>query len=527
MLSNTEVMKKLSVFASIVSILSAQQLVAQAGMLDNAFSIDGLVSTDLGASTFDEAQAITIQPDGRIVVVGTSGYSKALDFGAARYLPDGTPDSEFSFNGVDFTSVVFGDDHARCVVVQDDGKILLGGYGFCTEGNCFAMVRYLSDGSVDPEFGVDGIVTTEISGGYVLEAKAIALQDDGKILLAGGGVAGFAVVRYLDDGSVDMDFGVDGLATCAFSQGNDRANGIAVLDDGKIILSGYASGAVGDSIAVTRLNSDGTVDGSFGTGGRVRAAIPNRNTIGQGMVVGSDGGIVVVGYSVPPFAVDPTAMVARFTADGMLDVGFNGTGLRELPVAGSVSSIMNGVAVQSDGKVVACGAVTTTTSDFRVVRLNADGSDDNTFNTTGSTVTDFTGSFDRANALALQDDGRIVVVGATNAGSQDYNFAVARYLSDGNVGLSEASPSDFALALFPQPVRSSAVLSYTLATDDVLSIDLVDLRGSIVQRIAKGQRRMAGAHTETMQFSEDLSAGVYVLSVRSNSLAATLPVVLE
>ncbi len=520
-------MKKVSAFVSFVSLLSAQLLIAQAGTLDNSFSVDGLFSTDLGASTFDEARAIAIQPDGRIVVVGTSGYSKALDFGAARYLPDGTPDTDFSFNGVDFTSVVFGDDHATCVVVQDDGKILLGGYGFCTEGNCFAMVRYLSDGSVDPEFGVDGIVTTEISGGYVYEAKAIALQDDGKILLAGGGVAGFAVVRYLDDGSVDMEFGVDGLATCAFSQGNDRANGIAVLDDGRIILSGYASGTVGDSIAVTRLNSDGTVDPGFGTGGRVRAAIPNRNTIGQAMAIGPDGEIVVVGYSVQPFAVEPTAMVARFTADGVLDTGFNGTGLRELGVIGSVSSIMNGVALQSDGKVVACGAVTTASSDFRVTRVNTDGSDDNMFNTTGSAITDFTGTFDRANALALQDDGRIVVVGATNAGSQDYNFAVARYLSDGNVGLSEGSSSGFTLALFPQPVRSAAVLSYRLAADEVLSIDLVDLRGSVVQRIAKGQRRMAGAHNETIHFSEDLSAGVYVLNVRGDSFAATLPVLVE
>ena len=159
-------------------------------MLDNSFSTDGLVSTDVGAATFDQGRPVAIQDDGRIVVVGTTGYSKALDFGAARYLPDGTPDPEFSFNGVDLTSVVFGDDHATCVVIQPDGKILIGGYGFCTEGNCFAMVRYLSDGTPDPDFGADGIVTTEISGGYVLESKAIALQDDGKILLAGGGNTG-------------------------------------------------------------------------------------------------------------------------------------------------------------------------------------------------------------------------------------------------------------------------------------------------------------------------------------------------
>lgn len=524
-ISTIEVMQKASALVSFVSLLPAQLLIAQAGTLDNSFSVDGLISTDLGASTFDEARALAIQPDGRIVVVGTSGYSKALDFGAARYLPDGTLDNEFSFNGVDFTSVVFGDDHATSVVIQPDGKILIGGYGFCTEGNCFAMVRYVSDGSVDPEFGVDGIVTTEISGGFVYEAKAIALQDDGKILLAGGGVAGFAVVRYLDDGSVDMEFGVDGLATCAFSQGNDRANGIAVLDDGKIILSGYASGLVGDSIAVTRLNSVGAVDPGFGTGGRVRAAIPNRNTIGQAMAIGPDGEIVVVGYSVQPFAVEPTAMVARFTADGVLDSGFNGTGLRELGVIGSVSSIMNGVAVRSDGKVVACGAVTTATSDFRVVRVNSDGSDDNTFNTTGSTVTDFTGTFDRANALALQDDGRIVLVGSTNAGSQDYNFAVARYLSDGTVGTAELLTPNLALLVYPQPIATSAVLSYQLTTEDVISIDLYDARCSLVQRIIGQQRRGVGPHREAIQV--DAPAGFYLLVLQGKDTLRTAKVILD
>ena len=517
-------MKKSNAFASFAALLSTQLLMAQAGTLDNSFSADGLVSTDLGASTYDQANALAIQLDGRIVVVGPSGYSKALDFGAARYLPDGTPDSEFSFNGVDFTSVVFGDDHATAVAIQDDGKIVIGGYGFCTEGNCFAMVRYLSDGSTDPEFGIDGIVTTEISGGYVLESKAIALQDDGKILLAGGGVAGFALVRYLEDGSVDSDFGVDGLATCAFSQGNDRANGIAVLDDGKIILSGYASGTIGDSIAVTRLNDDGSIDTGFGAGGRVRAALPNRNTIGQSMAVGPDGEIVVVGYYVPPSSFDPAAMVARFTAEGVLDTEFNGTGLRDLAVVGSISSIMNGVAVQPDGKVVGCGAVVTATSDFLVVRLNVDGSDDITFNG-GTSVTDFTGTFDRANVVALQSDGRVVVAGGTNAGTQDYNFAVARYLADGNVGVGELINPGSSLEVYPQPINSAATVSYTLETADAISIDLYDARGALVQQVVGEQHRAAGLHQVTIHV--DAPTGLYTLVLRGTNTTRTVKVALD
>ena len=500
---------------------------AQVGTLDPSFSGDGLISTDIGASTFDKAAAVTVQEDGRIVVVGTSGYDKAYDFGVARYLPDGTPDPDFSFNGEVFTSVVPGNDQATTVAIQDDGKIIVGGYGLCSEGNCFAMVRYLADGSLDDAFGNEGIVTTEFSGGYTTEAKAIAVQDDGKILLAGGGIAGFAVVRYLEDGTVDAEFGINGLATCAFSQGNDRANGIHVLADGKILLSGYASGLVGDSVAVTRLLSDGTVDDTFGIGGRVRASIPDRNTIGQAVAVGPDDEIVVSGYYVAQPAFSTAAMIARFTADGILDNSFNGTGLRDLSVTGSDASILNGVAVQPDGKVVACGALTTTTSDLYLVRLNTDGTDDATFNATGSTTTDFTGTTDRANALTLQHDGRILVVGETSAGSEDYNFAVARYLNDVGLGVHHTEAPTIEMQVHPQPVSHQAVLFYSLPVSDVITISLSDARGALVRSITGPVGRAPGRHQQDLGELAALSSGIYFLRVQGEHVDRTVELVVE
>ena len=511
----------------LASLSPTSLLLAQIGTLDASFSGDGIISTDLGASTFDKGAAVTIQEDGRIVVVGTSGYDKAYDFGATRYLPDGTPDAEFSFNGEVFTSVVPGNDQATAVAMQDDGKIIVGGFGLCTEGNCFAMVRYLPDGSLDDEFGNAGIVTTEFSGGYTTEAKVIAVQEDGKILLAGGGIAGFSVVRYLEDGTVDTDFGTDGLATCAFSQGNDRVTGMNVLADGKIILSGYASGLVADSIAVARLLTDGTVDDTFAIGGRVRAAIPGRNTIGQALAVGPGGELVVAGYYVPLFTFSPAAMVARFTPDGILDETFNGTGLRDLAPAGSDASILNGLAVQSDGKVVAAGAVTTTTSDFYIVRLNVDGTDDLTFNTTGSVATDFTGTTDRANAMTLQDDGRIVVVGETSAGSEDSNFAVARYLNDVGLGIGDPQEPTSDMQVYPQPIRSGGHLLYSLKENDRITITLCDARGANVRSIEGPVPRQAGSHRQSLDQLETLPSGIYFLQLRGQHVARTIKVALE
>lgn len=506
--------------------ISPACLHAQTGTLDPSFSTDGLISTDIGASTFDKASAVAVQPDGRIIAVGTTGYDKMYDFGIVRYMPDGAPDLTFSGNGEVFYSMVPGNDLATAVAIQDDGKILVGGYGQCVEGNCFGLMRLLTDGTLDPAFGSGGIVSTEFTGALATEAKAIAVQDDGKILLAGGGTAGFAVVRYHSNGVVDDSFGAAGLATCAFGAGNDRANAMALLEDGRIVLSGYSTDAAGDSIAVARLLSDGSIDPSFGTNGRVRASLPNVNTIGQTMAVGPDGSIVVAGYYVQPLGIEPNAMAARFTSEGELDDTFNGSGLRDLAVAGADASILNGVIVQPDGKTLLCGSVTTPAIDFLLIRIGTDGSDDASFNGTGAVITDINGTTDRAYALSLQADGRLVVVGETNGGTEDYNFAVARYLND--IGLGIPSPDDdVEMQVFPVPIVNGALLSCSLLQNDLITIELLDMRGAVVDVLMAPRTQVAGSHQWAFTLSEGMAGGCYTLRVGGAHTQRTMKVVVE
>ena len=240
--------------------------------------------------------------------------------------------------------------------------------------------------------------------------------------------------------------------------------------------------------------------------------------------MGPTGEIVVVGYYIHPLAVEPRAMIAQFTPEGVLDTDFNGKGLRDLVPDGSTASILNGAVVQPDGRIVACGTVTNATSDFFLLRLNTDGSDDLTFNASGSTITDFTGIVDRANAVALQSDGRIVVVGETNAGSQDYNFALASYLNDDFSAVEEDDPAAAGFRV-QNPVSAGALITFTLSKPDLVRMDLYDMRGALARQLM-GLRAIAeGAHITTMQIDPALSDGPYLLLLRGQHVQGTAKLV--
>ncbi|HEX2618454.1 MAG TPA: delta-60 repeat domain-containing protein, partial [Flavobacteriales bacterium] len=263
--------------------LSSAAAEAQPGSLDASFGIGGRVIDNATAFGADDARAVAVQTDGRVLVAGTSGSEDAQDFIVARYLANGTPDPDFGSAGQVLTSISAGNDIACALAVQPDGRIVAAGYTYRPEGLSFAMVRYETDGTLDDQFGLNGFVVTALNDGVTMQALAIALQGD-RIILAGGGIAGFAMVRYTSAGDIDDTFGTDGLATCSFTAGNDLANGIAFQQDGRIILAGYSSGNA-DSIAVARFSSEGVLDAGFGTNGRARAAGAGGSAIGRALVV--------------------------------------------------------------------------------------------------------------------------------------------------------------------------------------------------------------------------------------------------
>lgn len=457
------------VVSSLVPLI-ALSLCAQPGTLDATFGSFGKTTTDVGLATYDEAYAMALQPDGAIVVAGTSGYSGTQDFVALRYLSDGTLDPSFGSGGKALLSIDFGDDIARALVLQPDGKLLLGGYSYTGNGIGFALARLNSDGTPDASFGTGGFITTVLPGDITLQARAIVLQPDGRIVLAGGGAEGFAVMRYLDDGQPDISFGAAGLVTIDFSDGNDQATAVALQPDGNILLVGYAGGLVEDSVAMARLLPDGALDAAFGNAGTLRVTYPTLPSIANGLHLMTDGRFLVSGFA------NSSGIVGRFLPDGGPDPSFNGFGWRLFSFVGTVGARIHAVEVQQDGRVAIAGTGIGAQPHFLVASLEDDGAFDAGFGTGGYTLTDFAQDQDDAFALAVQPDGKLLLAGRTNGGTTDMDIALARYNPDLNVGVPEAEHHD-PLHVWPMPAIDEVLFS---SDEAITTIEVLDMRGAAV-----------------------------------------------
>ena len=233
------------------------------GRLDPAFGRGGKVLTDFGARSDGYANAVAIQPDGKVVVAGD--VFRGTDFfGLARYNADGTLDRSFGQGGRVLTKVGAFNSHASALIVQPDGKLVVAGMAFVAPDGDFALVRYTTDGKLDPTFGRGGVVVTDAGNAW-----ALAVQRDRKVVTAGVDSGPrfrvFALGRWMENGSLDPSFGRSGQLRTTFDTAA-TANAVRVRADGKIVAAGTVGGR---DFALTRYTSSGRLDGSFGSGGKV------------------------------------------------------------------------------------------------------------------------------------------------------------------------------------------------------------------------------------------------------------------
>jgi uncharacterized delta-60 repeat protein len=302
------------------------------GTLDSSFGTGGKVITDFAGGS-DAANAVAIQSNGKIVAAGYSRASNVQgdDFAVARYNTDGTLDNSFGTGGKVITDFGGSFEFADEIIIQSDGKIIAAGVsGNFVPGSGFrrkfALVRYNADGSLDTSFGTGGKVQTSIRLDDT--AYAAAIQADGKIVLAGFSSTGtaassdFAAVRYNPDGSLDNSFGTGGIVLTDFGgSGGDVARAVVIQSNGKIVVVGETGPSGNSDFALVRYNADGTLDSSFGTGGKVITPVgSSTNDRVNAAAVQADGKIVVVGGSTTGTFPSPTNTefaVVRYLGDAV------------------------------------------------------------------------------------------------------------------------------------------------------------------------------------------------------------------
>jgi uncharacterized delta-60 repeat protein len=352
---------------------------------------------------------------------------------SGSFAQDGTLDVTFDTDGITAVPIGTSDDYGLSMTLQPDGKMVTAGYIYNGANADFALTRYNTDGSLDLTFSGDGMLTTAI-GGSDEEAYSVVIQPDGKILVAGLSSTGFnyefALVRYNTDGSLDLSFDTDGKVTTGVGL-DDYAFAVDLQADGKIVVAGTSFSGTNYDFAVARYNSDGSLDPTFDTDGMLLTDLGSEDIL-RCMTVQADGKILVAGCSFNG-ANDDFAL-ARYNTDGSLDLSFDTDGKKIHPL-GSGNDEIKALVVQPDGKIVVAGFTNNgPESDFALVRYNADGSLDPGFSSDGTVTTDIGPgpTDDFAYSLALQSDGKIVTAGFTHNGS-NYDFALTRHTADGSL----------------------------------------------------------------------------------------------
>lgn len=425
----------------------AEPGVAAAGRLDPSFSDNGwhrtLMVTGPSGNFFPAgAEDIAVQRDGKVVAVGELQNAQSHWYwGVFRYTPGGRLDTTFSGDGwIAHSFGSFPMPHA--VALQPDGKIVVGGSSICAGYRCFTLVRYHPNGTIDKTFGGgDGIARTrmQITAGI----NDIAVQADGKIVAVGHRMAGgdaqddewMAIARYLPDGRLDRSFSGDGKRVFDFGYGDDVADAVDIQRDGKIVMVGYGTRnlyTTADDFVFVRLRSDGSLDRSFsGDGIAIVNSSGDRHDRPASVDVQRDGRIIAVGSSAPhwsnPAPDDSDVAVMRVKADGTRDSSFSGDGVARFPV-GDAGGYATGAVQHPDGRLLIVGRVYEDrqydASDWLVMRLHPAGARDRSFGGDGIVRTNFGTGSDWAGGVAVQPSGKIIV-----GGSIYESQGLARYLA--------------------------------------------------------------------------------------------------
>jgi uncharacterized delta-60 repeat protein len=421
-----------------VLLYAPTQVSAQAGHLDPTFGTGGIFATTTTRST---ANALAIQSDGKTVIAGTGFANNNVTDTLIRLNTTGTPDASFGSGGFANlvpTQQVYAVFGFFAVAIQSDGKIVAAAAAATSAGLMVQVARVEINGSLDTSFGSEGFTT-----GVVIPAGIsgnLALQPDGEILVVAGVGNPSVMARFTTTGQLDTTFGSGGIAALA----NAGPTQVAVQANGKILVASgepsrlvFQPQPVAQPGTISRYNSNGTLDSSFGASGTA-ASIASASAL----LLQSDGKIVVAGaltskLNMPPAANDVGFGMVRYFPNGAIDLTFGsgGVAIVDLGVNAPLSAAY-ALAIQSNGDLLAAGAAGGTilnnkvTSSFGLSRFTSTGALDTTFGSRGTVITTVArGQYSWVTGLTIQGDGKIVAAGTSEFNGGYDNAYVARYLA--------------------------------------------------------------------------------------------------
>ncbi len=459
-----------------------------AGSLDIDFGMNGIYTNDIqNLGLRDQISQLSVQPDGKIIFVGgiRDAIGTEADLLIGRLNESGSSDPTFGDQGTTVTDIG-GVDGLVGLHVQPSGNILCAGTSNQSGPYEHAFAQYDPNGNLDPSFGTAGVVynaplatsSTLTAGLFESETIYATGTMNGDVLASEYNSDGSSVNSFGTSGSVSHDLGLIETIT-----------ELALQDDGKIVLAGYQSesGNPEDAL-VCRLNADGSLDPSFNSIGWINLGLSPNLDRATDIVVDEDGRILVIGITVESATSSFEIFAVRLMPDGSYDSSFGTNGIARYDI-GAGDDYANDVILQPDGKLIIGGGTnddgTNLYENFCLIRLNDDGSLDQSFGNSGIVVTEISSSYERIIDMVLQDDGKLIVAGIAKIGSSE-DIALARYHTGLNLSVNDRDEKPL-FSVYPSPATGYLSISSKVKLQ---TIELTDALGKKVLTVKPNSNQM-------------------------------------
>ncbi|WP_080732401.1 T9SS type A sorting domain-containing protein [Porphyromonas gulae] len=494
-------------FALFFQLANAQQ----SGDLDPTFGTNGVVQTPIGNGSFivDEVRNVTIQPNGKIIAMGSTRNGTKKHVAYVRYNPDGSLDQSFGNGGKQiFVPTSLYGNFATAAATLSDGKIISCGYVFDSDNTICQplLIRMNDDGTLDTSFGNNGIVLADFP--YSTLPEKMVLQKDGKMLLVGYYHDNMMTLRYNPDGSIDKTYGIDGVCEIVIegSANSSFAKAIALQEDNKVVIVGMYGTHPDWKWVIARINENGSLDNSFGENGLKTMSIGSGHDFATAVQIQEDGKIVVAGHSwvasIPTLQYD--LIVLRLNQDGELDNTFGESGIFKKNVIDGGATYVDGIVLSPEGNIyVAFNAVKNSISDLGLLSVDKNGKLNTSFGGNGYTVTDLSEAADEASAIVMQADGKIVLGASSFSATTGTPFVLLRYLTDVPSSVLPMVGEEKSFVVYPNPVKDVLNIEY----EGEFGVRIFDLSGRLV---------LSTKNTRTIDVKA-LTAGSYVIELTTEA----------